>query len=166
MGSVANSTPHISSNAAQEAPMVDQRASQYTCRPWTTLCLYTDPEGWECLEPINCGTVPGHFKDKHGITNMAREVGLVCLSGNGLGGQGTFEVQPGWRTYGYYSLRENRALGFAISMPPRTYALHNRFTKDPIKVTWYRRMTSDSMNAGSSDSTRDLSMPAMQPDQP
>lgn len=51
--------------------------NQNTCCPWTS-CLHTDPDGWECLDPIDCGTAPNHFKDKHGIANMGREVELVC----------------------------------------------------------------------------------------
>ncbi|KAI6143919.1 hypothetical protein BKA82DRAFT_4017159 [Pisolithus tinctorius] len=68
------------SNIVQEAPMADQQASYNTCRPWTTLCLYTDSEGQECFEPIDCSTVPDHFRDSHGITNMGREVELVCIT--------------------------------------------------------------------------------------
>ncbi|KAI6111237.1 hypothetical protein F5141DRAFT_1202911 [Pisolithus sp. B1] len=74
---------HTLSKAIQEPPVSHQQVllklqSQYTCCPWT-FCLYTDPEGWECLEPVDCGTAPGHFKDKHSITNLSRKVELVCM---------------------------------------------------------------------------------------
>ncbi|KIK24453.1 hypothetical protein PISMIDRAFT_410144 [Pisolithus microcarpus 441] len=78
---VANSTSYTLSEAIQEAPASDNQTTtqnQYTCCPWT-FCLYTDPEGRECLELINCSTVPDHFKDKHGIANLARGVELVCV---------------------------------------------------------------------------------------
>ncbi|KAI6017096.1 hypothetical protein EDC04DRAFT_2608141 [Pisolithus marmoratus] len=64
------------SEGVQETPMADRQTSQYTNCPWT-LCLYTDPEGWECVVPINCGTAPDHFKDTHDIANLARDVELV-----------------------------------------------------------------------------------------
>ncbi|KAI6124026.1 hypothetical protein EDD16DRAFT_1517700 [Pisolithus croceorrhizus] len=51
-------TSDTSSEAIQEAPASDKQT------------------GWECLELINCGTAPDHFKDKHGIINLAREVEL------------------------------------------------------------------------------------------
>ncbi|KAI6017539.1 hypothetical protein BKA83DRAFT_4120687 [Pisolithus microcarpus] len=80
---VANSTSYTLSEAIQEAPASDNQTTtqnQYTCCPWT-FCLYTDPEGRECLELINCSTVPDHFKDKHGIANLARGVELVYMLG-------------------------------------------------------------------------------------
>ncbi|KAI6111236.1 hypothetical protein F5141DRAFT_1063559 [Pisolithus sp. B1] len=63
------STSDTSSEAIQEAPASDKQT------------------GWECLELINCGTAPDHFKDKHGIINLAREVELcfgICLLSNGI----------------------------------------------------------------------------------
>ncbi|KAI6140427.1 hypothetical protein BKA82DRAFT_1008842 [Pisolithus tinctorius] len=74
IGSIANSTSHT----IQEAFTVDVQTNQYSSCP-KTLCLYTDPQGCECLEPINCGTAPDHFKNKHGIRNMGREVELICV---------------------------------------------------------------------------------------
>ncbi|KIK12262.1 hypothetical protein PISMIDRAFT_458145 [Pisolithus microcarpus 441] len=77
IGPGTSSTSHTLTNATQEAPASDRRTSRYASCPWT-LCLYTDPEGCECLDPIDCGTAPSHFKNKHGIANMGREVELVC----------------------------------------------------------------------------------------
>ncbi|KAI6147588.1 hypothetical protein EDD17DRAFT_75343 [Pisolithus thermaeus] len=77
VGPGASSTSHTLTKATREAPELDRRANLYTCCPWT-LCLYTDPEGSECLEPIDCGTASNHFKNKHGIANMGREIKLVC----------------------------------------------------------------------------------------
>ncbi|KAI6143981.1 hypothetical protein BKA82DRAFT_1008850 [Pisolithus tinctorius] len=77
-GSIANSTSHTLSKAPQETPTAEKQVNQYTSCPWT-FCLYTDPEGRECLEFINCGTAPDHFKDTHGISNIARDVELVCV---------------------------------------------------------------------------------------
>ncbi|KAI6141544.1 hypothetical protein EDD17DRAFT_1902512, partial [Pisolithus thermaeus] len=71
-------TSDTSSEAIQEVPASDKQTSQYTCCPWN-FCLYTDPQGWECLELINCGSAPDHFKNKHGIINLAREVELICM---------------------------------------------------------------------------------------
>ncbi|KAI6110924.1 hypothetical protein EDD16DRAFT_1522022 [Pisolithus croceorrhizus] len=79
VGSGVNSTPHTLPKVTREAPALDRQTNPYTCCPWT-LCLYTDPEGRECLEPIDCGAAPNHFKNKHGITNMGREVKLVYNS--------------------------------------------------------------------------------------
>ncbi|KAI6046774.1 hypothetical protein EDC04DRAFT_2597882 [Pisolithus marmoratus] len=62
VSSVANSMSHPLTEDVQEAPMADRQINQYTSCPWT-LCLHTSPEGWECLELINCGTAPDHFKD-------------------------------------------------------------------------------------------------------
>ncbi|KAI6111241.1 hypothetical protein F5141DRAFT_1202915 [Pisolithus sp. B1] len=76
IGPILNSTSNTLSEAIQEAPASGKR--MYTCCPWT-LCLHTDPEGWECLELINCGTAPDHFKIQHGITNMGREIEIVCI---------------------------------------------------------------------------------------
>lgn len=78
MGSIANSTSFTLSETTQEAPTAAKKGNRYTCCPWT-LCLHTDPEGRECLGLINCGTAPDHFKDTHGISNIAREVELVCV---------------------------------------------------------------------------------------
>ncbi|KAI6017541.1 hypothetical protein BKA83DRAFT_4320912 [Pisolithus microcarpus] len=75
---VVSSTSNTLTNATQEAPASGKRLNQYTCCPWT-LCLHTDLQGWECLDLINCGTAPDHFKNQHGITNMSREVELVCV---------------------------------------------------------------------------------------
>ncbi|KAI6110921.1 hypothetical protein EDD16DRAFT_1522020 [Pisolithus croceorrhizus] len=75
IGSGVNSTPHTLPKATQKAPALDKQLSRYTCCPWT-LCLYTDPEGRESLEPIDCSTAPNHFKNKHGIANMNHEVKL------------------------------------------------------------------------------------------
>ncbi|KAI6097317.1 hypothetical protein EV401DRAFT_2202655, partial [Pisolithus croceorrhizus] len=78
IGPAASSTSHTLTEATQEASALDRRTDQYACCSWT-LCLYTDPGGRECLEPIDCGTAPNHFKNKHGIANMGREVKLVCM---------------------------------------------------------------------------------------
>ncbi|KAI6147578.1 hypothetical protein EDD17DRAFT_1514453 [Pisolithus thermaeus] len=78
MGSGVNSTSYTLTKATQEVPALDRQT--YTCCPWT-LCLFTHPEGSECLEPINCGNAPNHFKNKHGIVNMGREVKLVWRLG-------------------------------------------------------------------------------------
>ncbi|KAI6046768.1 hypothetical protein EDC04DRAFT_1248615 [Pisolithus marmoratus] len=75
---IANSTSHTLTEAIEERRTSDTQTNKYTCCPWT-FCLNTDPEGWECLELINCDTAPDHFKNKHGITNMGREVELVCV---------------------------------------------------------------------------------------
>ncbi|KAI6046761.1 hypothetical protein EDC04DRAFT_2597870 [Pisolithus marmoratus] len=75
---VASSTSRTLTKATQEAATLEKRTNQYTCCP-STVCLYTDPNGQECLELINCGTTPNHFKNRHGITNMGREVKLVKL---------------------------------------------------------------------------------------
>ncbi|KAI6011158.1 hypothetical protein BKA83DRAFT_4132331 [Pisolithus microcarpus] len=56
------STSKTLMNSTQEAPASGKRL------------------GWECLDLINCGTAPYHFKNQHGITNMGREVELVSLA--------------------------------------------------------------------------------------
>ncbi|KAI6010866.1 hypothetical protein F5J12DRAFT_781838 [Pisolithus orientalis] len=45
-----------------------------------TLCLHTDPNGDECFEPINCGTMPDHFRDKHDMKGLGRSHPLVCIT--------------------------------------------------------------------------------------
>ncbi|KAI6046776.1 hypothetical protein EDC04DRAFT_2597884 [Pisolithus marmoratus] len=68
IGPVTGSTSHALAKATQEAPASSDK------RPVGFSEIHL---GWECLEPIDCGTVPDHFKNKHGIANMGREVELV-----------------------------------------------------------------------------------------
>lgn len=77
ISSTVNSTYNTLGNAVPQTPTTDRRANRYTNCP-TTLCLYTNPDGWECLELINCGDASDHFRDVHGIVGLAREVRLVC----------------------------------------------------------------------------------------
>ncbi|KIK24443.1 hypothetical protein PISMIDRAFT_678310 [Pisolithus microcarpus 441] len=76
-GPGASSASHTLRKATRGSPASDRRTNRYACRQWT-LCLYKDPEGNECLEQIDCGTVPEHFRNKHGIPEKGREVELVC----------------------------------------------------------------------------------------
>ncbi|KAI6010871.1 hypothetical protein F5J12DRAFT_781844 [Pisolithus orientalis] len=76
ISSTVNSTYNTLGNAVPQTPTTDRRANRYTNCP-TTLCLYTNPDGWECLELINCGDASDHFRDVHRIVGLAREVRLV-----------------------------------------------------------------------------------------
>ncbi|KAI6101225.1 hypothetical protein F5141DRAFT_288762 [Pisolithus sp. B1] len=76
--SIANSTYDTLGYVVQRTPTTATRVNRYASCPFT-LCLYTDPNGGECWEPINCGSASAHFSDVHGIVNLAREVQLVCM---------------------------------------------------------------------------------------
>ncbi|KAI6046764.1 hypothetical protein EDC04DRAFT_2597872 [Pisolithus marmoratus] len=80
IGSVTTSTSHTLTNAAQEVPALNKQANQYTSCP-STLCLYTDPEGWECLELINCGTAADHFKDAKSSDTITSDTSVSITSG-------------------------------------------------------------------------------------
>ncbi|KAI6022394.1 hypothetical protein BKA83DRAFT_1196241 [Pisolithus microcarpus] len=51
--------------------------SQFASCPWT-LCLSTDHHGIVCWEPIDCETVPSHFRDKHGFVGLPHYKKLDC----------------------------------------------------------------------------------------
>lgn len=76
--SIVNSTYNTSSYTVPQTATTVRRVNRYASCP-STLCLYTDPDGGECWEPINCGSVSGHFSEVHGIVKLARKVQLVCL---------------------------------------------------------------------------------------
>lgn len=71
------STPFTLDNDTHEIRTVDNQLDNYINCP-KTLCLHTDPNGDECFEPINCGTMPDHFRGKHNIKGLGRSHPLVC----------------------------------------------------------------------------------------
>lgn len=57
--------------------VMEERKSQFASCPWT-LCLSTDHHGIVCWEPIDCETVPSHFRDKHGFVGLPHYKKLDC----------------------------------------------------------------------------------------
>ncbi|KAI6106719.1 hypothetical protein EDD16DRAFT_1627948 [Pisolithus croceorrhizus] len=61
----------------QETLPPSSRVNKYDCCS-SIPCLCMGPGGGECSQLINCGGVPDHLRDVHGIINLARGHPLDC----------------------------------------------------------------------------------------
>lgn len=68
---------HSGPPSASITHAVDNQIDEYSTCP-AIRCLCTGSDGRECLQYINCGVVPAHFKDAHNIKHLTRRRLLDC----------------------------------------------------------------------------------------